>query len=68
MATYNSFSPTANQPFYHFWLTEREGVVPPLFGTFSGKQNVYTGTAKNVKADILSGMPNLNPNYGPGGQ
>ena len=25
-------SPLSSQPFYHFWLTEREGVVPPIFG------------------------------------
>ncbi len=25
-------SPLSNLPFYHFWLTEREGVVPPLCG------------------------------------
>jgi prepilin-type N-terminal cleavage/methylation domain-containing protein len=29
----NNSSPTSNLPFYHFWLTERKGVVAPLWGT-----------------------------------
>jgi prepilin-type N-terminal cleavage/methylation domain-containing protein len=51
---YNTFAPSANQPFYHFWLTEREGVVPPLFGfqTFTNKSQ----SSLNI--------PALNPNYG----
>ncbi len=44
-------SPTANLPFYHFWLTERQGVVAPLWDS-----PTYTPTGPYV--------PALNPNYG----
>ena len=43
-------SPLANFPFYHFWLTEREGVVAPMFGYQPSK------TMPNT-------LPNPNPNY-----
>ncbi len=61
----NALSPTSSQPFYHFWLTEREGVVPPLWGTYSKNINASNNSGSK---DILSGMPNLNPSYGPGQQ
>ena len=32
---YISLSPASSQPFYHFWLTEREGVSAPLYGSSS---------------------------------
>lgn len=41
-------SPLANIPFYHFWITEREGVVQPMYNY----KNTTTYT------------PNPNPNYG----
>ena len=51
-------SPLSSVPFYHFWLTEREGVVPPLFGTFSGKVGrswSYTGDGQErSRTDIQS--------------
>ena len=57
---YNSLSPAANQPFYHFWLTEREGVVPPLFGL---AQSFKINNTK-MSNDSVSFIPNVNPNYG----
>ena len=58
---YNSLSPGANQPFYHFWLTEREGVMQPLFGSSSF---LIKNTANAMKSDGVGFVPNLNPNYG----
>jgi hypothetical protein len=43
----NNSSPTSNLPFYHFWLTERRGVVSPLWGAKSS----------------IPYVPALNPNY-----
>ncbi len=51
---YNGLAPAANQPFYHFWLTEREGVVSPLWGE---------QTVVNASKSTLT-LPALNPNYG----
>ena len=55
---FNTGSPMANQPFYHFWLTEREGVVPsgPLWGSNT--------TFANSSGDSKLYIPNPNPNYG----
>ena len=58
---YNSLSPGANQPFYHFWLTEREGVMQPLFGSSSF---LIKNTANAMKNDGVGFVPNVNPNYG----
>ena len=44
-------SPLANFPFYHFWLTEREGVVPPMFGY-----------AKDAQGNPIN-IPRPNPYY-----
>ena len=46
-------SPLSNTPFYHFWLTEREGVVPAMFN--------YKGAAGQY------GVPNTNTSYGAAG-
>ncbi len=43
----NNSSPTSNLPFYHFWLTERRGVVAPLWGS----------------ATTAPFVPVLNPSY-----
>ena len=59
---YNSLAPAGNQPFYQFWLTEREGVVPPIFGTtstFAIKNTVNT----KMSSDSVNSIPVLNPNY-----
>jgi len=48
-------SPLSNFPFYHFWLTEREGVVPPLFGFQSRTINGNT---------VTTSIPAVNTNYG----
>lgn len=52
---YNANSPMASQPFYHFWLTDREDVQPPLFGFQS-----YTNKSNTTLTDI----PALNPKGG----
>ena len=51
---YNGLAPAASQPFYHFWLTEREGVSSPLWGE---------QTVKNASGSTLT-LPSLNPSYG----
>ena len=53
-ATSTRSRPLANLPFYHFWLTEREGVVPPLWASTSRQQS------RTTRHDI----PKPNPNYG----
>ena len=54
-------SPIANSPFYHFWLTEREGVVPPLWG-LSGTTNVPNKNPSTTQAFLLP-MPKGTANY-----
>jgi prepilin-type N-terminal cleavage/methylation domain-containing protein len=44
-------SPLSNTPFYHFWLTEREGVVPPLF-------------QYKMVGNVTTNIPNPNPSFG----
>ncbi len=53
---YNTLAPMGNQPFYHFWITEREAVHAPLWGT-------YGAIAINYK-DAVNSIPRVNPNYG----
>ncbi len=48
---FNLNSPSSNLPFYHFWLTDREGVVPPIWSL--GSYNATTGIY----------VSNANPNY-----
>ena len=51
---YYADSPLASVPFYHFWITEREGVVAPLWGI-----------ATSVTANTALGYNNIlqpNPN------
>ena len=36
---YNSNSPLSSLPFYHFWITERDGVQPPLWGSPGNSYN-----------------------------
>jgi prepilin-type N-terminal cleavage/methylation domain-containing protein len=60
----NTLAPMGNQPFYHFWLTEREGVVPTLWGT----KTVTLSSNVNVAiTDKVGSIPNINPNFGPVG-
>ena len=55
---FNALAPQSSQPFYHFWLTEREGVQPPLWGTY--------GSVTVASSDAVSSIPRPNPNYGSG--
>ncbi len=50
---YNGLAPAANQPFYQFWITEREGVVSPLWG-----QQSITNRSNSTLT-----LPVANPNY-----
>ncbi len=56
---YNSASPASRLPFYHIWLTEREGVVPPLWG-FEDPNATPPKIPKNLPFPIAK----PNPNYG----
>ncbi len=62
-------SPLSSLPFYQFWLTEREGVVAPLFGyqgtTFIPARNPSYGAAGS-SANYLLPMPKGTPNYSNG--
>ena len=46
---YNSNSPLSSLPFYHFWITERDGVQAPLWGS---------------PGNSFNDAPYPNPNYG----
>ena len=52
-ADYNGLAPSGNQPFYQFWITEREGVVSPLWG----QQGVTN------RSNSTLNLPVPNPNY-----
>jgi len=54
---YNALAPQSSQPFYHFWLTERQGVQSPLWQTYG------SGVTFKDK-DKVSYIPRPNPNYG----
>jgi hypothetical protein len=51
-------SPLSNYPFYHFWLTEREGVVAPFYGTQTRQVNGI---------NLLTTIPTATPSYRNGG-
>ncbi len=63
-------SPLSSLPFYHFWLTEREGVSPPLFGFVQNGNGVATpipkpnsgygvaGTSQNYTLPMPQGTAN----------
>src|SRR5206468_11396196 len=68
----NALAPAANQPFYHFWITEREGVVPPLWGinnkfTVAGESDALSIPKPHPKDGsnqyYLLPMPKGTPNY-----
>ena len=62
-------SPLSSLPFYQFWLTEREGVVAPLFGyqgtTFIPARNSGYGVAGSSENYLLP-MPKGTSNYSNG--
>jgi prepilin-type N-terminal cleavage/methylation domain-containing protein len=53
------FNPQASAPFYHFWLTEREDVFAPLFGTVNASIQIPNS---NTRYQVV-GVPTANPSY-----
>jgi prepilin-type N-terminal cleavage/methylation domain-containing protein len=56
MSISSSLTPTSSLPFYHFWVTEREDVFPPLWGTTAG-------AVKSIGGVPLEGYPANGPHF-----
>ncbi len=61
----NNSAPTSNLPFYHFWLTERKGVVSPVWGTASLTPYKPTLNQNYPNQIYLLPMPQGTVNYNP---
>ena len=61
----NNSSPTSNLPFYHFWLTEREGVVAPIGTPQSTSPYIPARNPNYPTQTYLLPMPKGTPNYSP---
>jgi hypothetical protein len=61
----NNSSPTSNLPFYHFWLTERKGVVAPIWDTPTSRLKVPYVPVVNANYPNVLPMPQGTANYTP---
>ena len=65
---YYANSPIASLPFYHFWITEREGIVAPLWDPVALSTTVPYAPSPNPSYGtqyFLLPMPQGTPNYLP---